>query len=211
MLLNSSQQNEQFRNVVGTSGTRYIQGNKKITRNNAATVSTSSAVVGRNGIGKHDPLTKLYDNAVLKIPKVIPSDSDSLYSECNNYNGSNNGKSFLHALNSLDSKKHRMLLTNNGNTGGKNISSKASRRQKRKMFGGEFVNGQHNTRMGDNGRINANGGTGTHESSFDTEDHDNSYESIKCDSNITNDETVDAAADSEVGDQTDVSLSLIHI
>jgi hypothetical protein len=32
---------------------------------------------------KTDPLAKLYDTAVLKIPKVIPSDSESLYSECN--------------------------------------------------------------------------------------------------------------------------------
>jgi hypothetical protein len=32
---------------------------------------------------KSDPLAKLYDTAVLKIPKVIPSDNESLYSECN--------------------------------------------------------------------------------------------------------------------------------
>jgi hypothetical protein len=29
------------------------------------------------------PQAKLYDTAVLKIPKVIPSDNESLYSECN--------------------------------------------------------------------------------------------------------------------------------
>ena len=28
-------------------------------------------------------MAKLYDTAVLKIPKVIPSDTESLYSECN--------------------------------------------------------------------------------------------------------------------------------
>ena len=32
---------------------------------------------------KSDPLAKLYDTAVLKIPKVIPSDNESIYSECN--------------------------------------------------------------------------------------------------------------------------------
>ena len=51
-------------------------------------VYVKAAQVG--GVKKRDPLAKLYDNAVLKIPKVIPSDNESLYSECNTYNNRNN-------------------------------------------------------------------------------------------------------------------------
>ena len=167
---------------------------RKITNDNAA-VSGTPSIIGRNG--KHDPLTKLYDNAVLKIPKVIPSDSDSLYSECNNYkNNGNNGKGFVHALNSLDSKKHRLLLMNNVNPGAKHGSNKMNKRQRRKMANGDYDNSQDaiNDKASD-----ANVDATTNESSFDTEDHDNSYESIKCDGNLTNDEAVETAADSEPG------------
>merc|ERR1719189_3484191 len=154
-------------------------------------------MIGRNGNGKHDPLTKLYDNAVLKIPKVIPSDSDSLYSECNNYKiNSNNGKGFVHALNSLDSKKHRLLLMNNVNSGAKHGSNKMNKRQRRKMVNGNYDDSRDSK---NDKRSDTNTDATLNESSFDTEDHDNSYESIKCDGNLTNDEAVDTAADSEPG------------
>ena len=103
--------------------------------------------------GRPDPLAKLYDNAVLKIPKVIPSDSESLYSECNSFK---NGK----LLNSLDSKKHRLL------NGGSN------KKRRNKPVLSETENPYD----------------------MDDNDHDNSYESIKCSA-----EAIDTAGESDGG------------
>jgi hypothetical protein len=190
LILQNSQKNDDSRKSNGISSNQFVPNSRKITNDNAA-ISGTPSIIGRNG--KQDALTKLYDNAVLKIPKVIPSDSDSLYSECNNYNNkSNNGKGFVHALNSLDSKKHRLLLMNNVNPSTKHGSNKMNKRQRRKM--GNGTNDiSHDAKNDTNVDATAN------ESSFDTDDHDNSYESIKCDGNLTNDEAVDTAADSEPG------------
>ena len=174
---------------------QFVPNNRKIANDNNTSITGSASLIGRGG--KHDPLTKLYDNAVLKIPKMIPSDSDSLYSECNNYNSKNvNGKSLGHALNSLDSKKHRLLMVNNVNANGgvRNGSNKSNKRQRRIMGPNNFDHSQQSDKIAE-----MNGDIANNDSSFDTADHDNSYESIKCDGNLTNDEAVDTAADSEPG------------
>ena len=204
LLLGPSQGNPESRKNNGyPTKNQFVPNNKRITNDNA-TISGTPSAIGRNG--RHDPLTKLYDNAVLKIPKVMPSDSDSLYSECNNYSNSI-GKGFGHALNSLDSKKHRLLLTNGGpdTSGVKNGSNKGNKRLRKRIETGPM--GESNV----DGKVQ--GDLATNDSSFDTEDHDNSYESIKCDENLTNDEAVDTAADSETGGDniTDVSHRSLYI
>merc|ERR1719510_1429232 len=204
LLLGPTQGNPDSRKNNGfPTKNQFVPNNKRITNDNA-TISGTPSAIGRNG--RHDPLTKLYDNAVLKIPKVMPSDSDSLYSECNNYSNSI-GKGFGHALNSLDSKKHRLLLTNGGPdiSGVKNGSNKGNKRIRKRIETGAMEDSNIDGKM--------QGDTATNDSSFDTEDHDNSYESIKCDENLTNDEAVDTAADSETGcdNITDVSHRSLYI
>ena len=160
---------------------QFVPNNRKIANDSNTSITGSASLIGRNG--KHDPLTKLYDNAVLKIPKMIPSDNDSLYSECNNYGTKNqNGKGFGHALNSLDSKKHRLLMMNNTNSNGgrRNGSNRSNKRQRRKLAPNNFDSSQRSDKVAE-----MNDDTPNNESSFDTEDHDNSYESIKCDGNLS--------------------------
>ena len=192
----SSKKHEDPRKTNGRiANNQFVPNNRKIANDNNTSITGSASLIGRNG--KHDPLTKLYDNAVLKIPKMIPSDSDSLYSECNNYNTKNvNGKGFGHALNSLDSKKHRLLMMNsiNSNSGVKNGSNRSNKRQRRKIAENNFNSSEQANKIAE-----MNDDVTNNESSFDTADHDNSYESIKCDGNLTNDEAVDTAADSEPG------------
>ena len=207
LLLATSQKKEDSRKPNGIPSNQFVSKNRKSINENI-TVGSTSSIIGRNGNGmmKHDPLAKLYDNAVLKIPKMIPSDSDSLYSECNNYNKS--GKRLGHALNSLDSKKHRLLLGNSDNDSGiKTGSSKANRRQRRKIVPSDSENQNITEDVGGIADTNAE----TNESSFDTEDHDNSYESIKCDGNLTNDEAVDTAADSEPGGDAESNHRALYI
>ena len=192
----SSKKHDDLRKMNGRiTNNQFVPNNRKIANDSNTSVTGSASLIGRNG--KHDPLTKLYDNAVLKIPKMIPSDNDSLYSECNNYGTKNqNGKGFGHALNSLDSKKHRLLMMNNTNLSGgiRNGSNRSNKRQRRKLAPNNFDSSQRSDKVAE-----MNDDTPNNESSFDTEDHDNSYESIKCDDNLTNDEAVDTAADSEPG------------
>ena len=145
----------------------YIQAQHHQPLGQQTTSPTASAAAQSQPLKKKDPLAKLYDNAVLKIPKVIPSDNESLYSECNSYRQStttstSSGKksSRPSQANSLDSKRHRLMQQQ---TKKQRHLPSPSRGTSKAGGGGHFSESDHNYDLDD-----------------DEMHGENSYESIKC-------------------------------